>query len=55
MSWRIAATVGLPGMGVSSVCGNGNDAFVVMLCLAKAGFARLVSETINSASVHLYV
>ena len=38
----MVAAVGLPVIGVRFACGNGNDVVVVMLLLAKAGFARLV-------------
>jgi len=39
----MAAAVGLPRMGVSCACGNGNDAVVVvMMEAARAVFARLV-------------
>ena len=38
----MVAAAGLPGIGVNASCGSGNDVFVVvMLGMAKAGFARL--------------
>ncbi len=44
LSCRRVAAVGLPGIGVNTACGSGNDVLVVvMLGMAKAGFARLVS------------